>query len=74
MHKTGHMILIMLRFNDTITLVGLPEKERKEIEEIVEKMYGRDREERGTEIKVKKKQKKKTTEEIKTSPLYPNLL
>ena len=71
MHKTGHMILIMLRFNDTITLVGLPEKERKEIEEIVEKMYGRDREERGTEIKVKKKKKKKNNRRNKNIPPLP---
>ena len=41
-----------------VILCGLPEKGRKEIEEIVE-MKERDREERGTGMKVKK-QKNKT--------------
>ena len=45
----------MLGFNDTSTLVGLAEKRRKEIEEIVEEMKERDREERETGMKVKKK-------------------
>ena len=35
----------------------LPEKERKEIEERVEEMKERDREERGTGMKVKKQKK-----------------
>ena len=51
----------MLGFNDTSTLVGhfcrLPEKGRKEIEEIVEEMKERDREERGIGMKVKKQKK-----------------
>ena len=46
----------------------LPEKGRKEIEEIVKEMKERDREERETGIKVKK------AEEIKTFLLYPYLL
>ena len=49
-----------------VILCRLPEKGRKEIEEIVE-MKERDREERGTGMKVKKP-------EIKTFPLYPYLL
>ena len=52
------MMLVVLGFNDTPTLVGrfchLPEKGRKEIEEIVEEMKERNREERGTGVKVKK--------------------
>ena len=45
----------MLRFNDTSNLVGrLPEKGRKEIEEIVEEIKDRNREERETGMKVKK--------------------
>ena len=48
----------MLGFNDTSTLwvilCRLPEKGRKQIEELVEEMKERDREERGTEMKVKK--------------------
>ena len=52
----------MLGFNDTSTLVDhflcrLPEKGRKEIEEIVEDMKERNREERGTGMKVKKQKK-----------------
>ena len=58
--------MIVLGFNDTSTLVGhfvwLPEKGRKEIEEIVDEMKERDREE------------SEETEEIKTVPLYPYLL
>ena len=54
-------LLIMLGFNDTSTLVvilcRLSEKGRKEIEEIVEEMKERDREERGTGMKVKKQKK-----------------
>ena len=37
-----------------VVLCGLPEKGRKVIEEIVEEMKGRDREERETGIKVMK--------------------
>ena len=51
-----------------VILCHLPEKGRKEIEEIVEEMKERDRDERETQMKVKK------TEEIKTFPLYPYLL
>ena len=40
-----------------IILCCLPEKGRKEIEEIVEKMKERDKEERGTGKKVKKQKK-----------------
>ena len=50
-----------------VILCRLLEKGRKEIEEIVEKMKERDREERGTEMKVKKQKKS-------TFPLYPYLL
>ena len=51
------MGVIVLRFNDTSTLVcQLPGKGRKEIEEIVEEMK-EDREERGMGIKVKKQKK-----------------
>ena len=53
--------LIALGFNDTSTLevilCRLPEKGRKEIEERVEEMKERDREERGTGMKVKKQKK-----------------
>ena len=45
-----------------VILCRLPEKGRKEIEEIVEEMKERDREERGTEMKGKK-------QEIKHYPL-----
>ena len=51
----------MLGFNDTSTLwvilCPLPEKGRKEIEEIVEEMKEMDREERGTGMKVNKQKK-----------------
>ena len=51
----------MVGFNDTSTLVGpfelFPRERKKEIEEIVEEMKERDREERGTGIKVKKQKK-----------------
>ena len=50
----------MLEFNDTSILVGhfvSSPGQRKEIEEIVEKMKERDREERGTGMKVKKQKK-----------------
>ena len=40
-----------------VTLCLLPEKGRKEIEEIVEEMKERDREERGTGMKVKNQKK-----------------
>ena len=53
--------LIVLGFNDTSTswviLCHLPEKGRKETEEIAEEMKERDREERGTGMKVKKQKK-----------------
>ena len=52
------MWLIVLGFDNTSTLEGrLPEKGRKEIEERVEEMKERDREERGTGMKVKKQMK-----------------
>ena len=51
-----------------VILCNLPEKGRKEIEEIVEGMKERDREERGTGMKEQK------TEEIKIFPLYSYLL
>ena len=50
----------MLGFNDTSTIVilcHLPERGRKEIEETVEEMKEKDREERGTGMKVKKQKK-----------------
>ena len=50
-----------------VILCRLPEKGRKEIEEIVEEMKETIREETGTGMKVKK-------QEIKTFPLYPYLL
>ena len=40
-----------------VILCRLPEKGRKKIEEIVEEMKKRDREERGTGMKVKKQKK-----------------
>ena len=53
--------LIVLGFNDTSTLVGhlccLPEKGRKEIQEILEETKVKDRAERGTGMKVKKQKK-----------------
>ena len=52
---------LVLGFNDTSTLViilcRLPEKGRKEIEEIVEEMKETIREEIGTGMKVKKQKK-----------------
>ena len=48
-----------------IILCRLPEKGRKEIEEILEETKEREREEKGTWMKVKK------TEEIKSSPPLP---
>ena len=48
--------LIVLGFNDVI-LCCLPEKGRKKIEEIVNEMKERDREERGTGKKGKKQKK-----------------
>ena len=51
----------MLGFNDMSTLEGhfvsSPREGRKEIEERVEEMKERDREERGTGMKVKKQKK-----------------
>ena len=40
-----------------VSLCHLPEKGRREIEEIVEEMKERNREERGTGMKVKKQKK-----------------
>ena len=40
-----------------VILCRLPEKGRKEIEEIAEEIKGRDREESGTGMKVKKQKK-----------------
>ena len=51
----------------SVILCCLPEKGRREIEEIVEEMKERDRAER-------KMNESKETEEIKTSPLYIYLL
>ena len=57
--------VIVLAFNDTSKLVvilcRLPEKGGKVTEEIVEEMKDRDREERGTEIKVKKQKHSTST-------------
>ena len=53
-----------------VILCRLPEKGRKEIEEIVEEIKERDREERLSGMKAKKT----TTKNIKTFPLYPYLL
>ena len=50
-----------------VILCHLPEKGRKEIEEIVEEMKERDREERGTGMKGKKRRNKDIH-------LYPYLL
>ena len=62
---------IVLGFNDTSTLVGhlcrLPEKGRKVIEEIVEEIKERDREERN-------RNESEETEEIKIFPIYTHLL
>ena len=58
----------MLGLNDVSTLVGhLPEKGRREIEDIVKEMKERDRRER-------KMNESEETEEIKTFLLYPYLL
>ena len=54
-------------FNDMSTLYHLPEKGRKEIEEIVEEMKERDREEREQEWKWRNRRNKNI-------PLYPYLL
>ena len=51
-----------------VIVCHLPEKGRKEIEEIVKEMKERDKEERGTGMKGKKQKK------IKTFPLYSYLL
>ena len=53
-------ILIVLGFNNTSTLVGhfvSSPREREKREEIAEEMKERDREERGTGMKVKKQKK-----------------
>ena len=51
----------MLEFNDTSTLVGhfvlSPREKEKKTEKIVVEMKERDREERGTGLKVKKQKK-----------------
>ena len=52
-NSLGFFWLIVFGFNETSTL----EKGRKEIEEIVEEMKDRNREERGTGMKVKKRKK-----------------
>ena len=58
-----HLLKFLLSWGFTarpplwVILCRLPEKGRKEIEEIVEKMKERDREERGTGMKVKKQKK-----------------
>ena len=61
--------LIVLGFNDTSTLVGhfVSSPRERETEEIVEEMKKKDRGER-------KMIDSEETEEIKTFPLYPNLL
>ena len=41
----------------SVIMCRLPEKRRKEIKEIVEEMKERDRDERGTGMKVKKQKK-----------------
>ena len=51
-----------------VILCRLPEKGRKEIEEIVDEMKERDREEK------RNRNKSEKTHEIKTFPLYPYLL
>ena len=50
----------MFKFNDTSTLVGhfvLSPRERDKRNRIVEEMKEKDREEKGTEMKVKKQEK-----------------
>ena len=61
----------MFEFNDTSMLVGHfgsspREREKKEIEEIVEEMKERIREERGTGMKVKKQKKYKHSPSVLT--------
>ena len=60
----------MLGFNDISTLVGhfvlSPREREKEIEEIVQEMKERDREERGTGMQVKKQKKQKHSPNILT--------
>ena len=51
-----------------VILCRLPEKGRKEIEEIVKEMKERDREEKGTGMKVQKKKKKKKNRRNKNIP------
>ena len=63
LHAASQPILIVLCWGLTtrqllrVILCRLPEKGRKEIEERVEEMKERDREERGTGMKVKKQKK-----------------
>ena len=69
--KQDGIQLIELVFNDSQTLwvilCCLPEKERKEIEEIVEEIKERDKKEKGTGRKWNRNESEET-EEIKTSP------
>ena len=53
-----------------VILCGLPEKGRRVIEEIVEKMKQRDR----GQGKKRNRNESEETEEIETFPLYPYLL
>ena len=69
--RVSRIISLWLGFNGTSTLVGhfvsSPEKRRRDIEEIVEEMKERDREEG-------KMNDSEETAEIKTFSLYPYLL
>ena len=60
-YKELHSFFIVLGLTTCqpswVILCCLPEKGRKEIEEIVQEMKDRDREERGTGMKVKKQKK-----------------
>ena len=60
LHSRGHAKMcwgLTTRQPLRVILCHLPEKGRKEIEERVEEMKERDREERGTGMKVKKQKK-----------------
>ena len=63
--------------NDTSTLVGhfvsSPREREKKIEEIVEEMKERDREERGTGMKVKKQKKLKHFSCFRDDPFMPSV-
>ena len=59
-HQSHGEKLIVLGFNDTLTLMShfvWSPREREKREDIVEEMKERDREERGTGMKVKKQKK-----------------